>query len=472
MSPLGGSLDWLGLRVLAHGVVGSDVELPVAVWIAQYGAALVLLISFAVLGAAWRTPKFEPPYPGPGADAGPDRGVPRGRPLPAWCQRLADAPATRAALRGVGLVAAAATLIAAAFGPPTAAANPAPTWVYAWFWVGLVPLSLLVGPVWRLLNPLRTLSAALAWLSGDPDGEAVRPLPAGLGYWPAAAGLFAFTWLELAYGEADLPVAVLVFMVVYGLVQLGAATRYGQDWFERGDAFETYSTVIGHLSPFARGADGRLVLCNPLAHLTTLPRAPGMVAFVSIMLGSTGFDGITRTPWWGNVTAGWSTWLLVAVGTAGLAASVGVVALSFTAAVGTGRHLLGDRLPAVAEDGGLARAFVHSLVPIAIGYTIAHYCGFLLLQGQAGYILASDPLGKGWDLFGTIGWQVDFSVANPTAIGLVQVGAIVAGHLLGAVSAHDRAVAMYPSRATTRAQYALLGVMVAYTMVGIGLVVG
>jgi hypothetical protein len=31
---------------------------------------------------------------------------------------------------------------------------------------------------------------------------------------------------------------------------------------------------------------------------------------------------------------------------------------------------------------------------------------------------------------------------------------------------------MYPPRATTRAQYALLGVMVVYTMVGIGLVVG
>jgi hypothetical protein len=463
-----------GLRILAHGVVGSNVDLPVQVWMAQYGAAIVLLVSFAVLGLAWRQPKFEPPYRAADGTVVPDPGprtAPPGRPLPAWCQRLADAPATRRALRALGLAAAAIALFVAAFGPASAVANPAPTWIYAWFWVGLVPLSLLIGPVWRLLNPLRTVSAVLARLSGDPQEGAVRPLPPGLGYWPAAAGLFAFTWLELAYGEADLPIAVLVFMVVYGLAQLGAATRYGRAWFERGDAFEAYSTVIGHLSPVARDADGRLVLCSPLAHLATLPRAPGMVAFVSVMLGSTGFDGVTRMSWWGDLTAGWDLWMVVAVSTAGLAASAGVVALTFTLAVETSKHLLGDRLPAVA-DGGLARAFAHSLVPIAVGYTTAHYFGFLLLQGQAGYILASDPLGRGWDLFGTVHWTIDFSVANPTALGLVQVGAIVLGHLLGAVAAHDRAVALYPPRATTRAQYALLAVMVVYTMLGIGLVVG
>jgi hypothetical protein len=51
---------------------------------------------------------------------------------------------------------------------------------------------------------------------------------------------------------------------------------------------------------------------------------------------------------------------------------------------------------------------VHTLLPIAVGYTLAHYFSLLVLQGQNGYIRASDPSGQGWDLFGTAGW-----VQNP-----------------------------------------------------------
>ena len=50
----------------------------------------------------------------------------------------------------------------------------------------------------------------------------------------------------------------------------------------------------------------------------------------------------------------------------------------------------------------LARAFMHSLVPIALVYVAAHYLTFLVFEGQAIVYLASDPLGEGWDLFGTV----------------------------------------------------------------------
>jgi hypothetical protein len=56
-----------------------------------------------------------------------------------------------------------------------------------------VPASLLLGPVWRLLNPLRTVSAVIARLTGDHVDEEARGAPARFGYWPAAAGLAAFT---------------------------------------------------------------------------------------------------------------------------------------------------------------------------------------------------------------------------------------------------------------------------------------
>src|SRR5215207_7557112 len=122
-----------------------------------------------------------------------------GQPLPDWLQRFVDARATRIGLRALGLVLAVVTVGVAALGPNNSAINPAPTWVYVWFWVGLVPASLLLGPIWRLLNPLRTLSAGLVRLSGDPDEAGTRSLPARLGYWPAAIGLAVFAWLELVY---------------------------------------------------------------------------------------------------------------------------------------------------------------------------------------------------------------------------------------------------------------------------------
>ena len=206
--------------VLAHGIGGRS-DLPVPLWLAQYGAAAALLVSFTVLALFWRTPRLE----GPAARDG--------RPLPDGLRRFADARATRVGLRAVGLLMAVLTVVVAAFGPNNSGTNPAPTWVYVWFWVGLVPASLLLGPVWRLLNPLRTISAGLARLAGDPGQAHARPLPPGLGYWPAAISLVVFAWLELVYPYRDEPYTLLVFILLYAWAQLVAAFRYGQAWYAR-----------------------------------------------------------------------------------------------------------------------------------------------------------------------------------------------------------------------------------------------
>lgn len=103
---------------------------------------------------------------------------------------------------------------------------------------------------------------------------------------------------------------------------------------------------------------------------------------------------------------------------------------------------------------------------------MSHYFSLLVFQGQAGYILASDPLGRGWDLFGTADLVINYATISTTAIALVQVAAIVTGHVIGVVAAHDRAVALFSGADKTRAQYSLLGVMVLYTVGGIALLVG
>ena len=444
--------------VVAHGL-GGRADLPVPLWMAQYGAAAALVVSFAVLTTFWNRPRLE------GQAAG------DGQSLPDWLQRFVDARATRIGLRALGLVLAVVTVGVAALGPNNSAINPAPTWVYVWFWVGLVPASLLLGPIWRLLNPLRTLSAGLAKLSGDPDEAGTRSMPARFGYWPAAVGLAVFAWLELVYLYRDEPFTLLVFFLVYGAVQIIAGLVYGQGWFARGDGFEVYSSLVARLCPISRRPDGRLVLRNPLVNLAGLQPEPGLVAVVCVLLGSTAFDGLSRTRWWTELTLEAGPLASTVIGTAGLLGAIGIVVVTYTAATRAAGQYLRDR-PADDLGDRPEWQFMHSLVPILIGYTIAHYFSLMVFQGQMGYILASDPLGQGWNLFGTANWRMNLTLVSTSAIALIQVGAIVTGHILGVIVAHDRAVDLFKGRDQLRGQYLLLTVMVFYTLSGIALLVG
>ena len=388
------------------------------------------------------------------------RGAEAGRPFPPGLQRFLDSRSARVELRILGLILGALVLFVAWLGPPNSARNPASTWFYVWFWVGLAPLSVLFGPVWRLLNPLRTLAGVLraTVLRGGP----VRELPTGLGYWPAIASLSAFLWLELVYDRADVPDTVAVFLTAYGLVHVAAGVAYGPRWFDRGDGFEVYSSLLAHLAPVGRRADGRLVLRNPLDGLATLRPAPGLVALVCLLLGSTAFDGLTRTRVWGDLTFNVDRTLYLLVGTAGLVLAFQFVLGTYTAVMWLTRRR-------VSEASGIEGRFVHSLVPISLGYTIAHYFSFAVFQGQAGVILAVDPLG--WRPFGP-GGSIDYTVVSARTIAWVQVAAIVIGHIVGVAAAHDRAVATFSERDQRAAQYPLLALMVLYTTGGIALLVG
>jgi hypothetical protein len=117
----------------------------------------------------------------------------------------------------------------------------------------------------------------------------------------------------------------------------------------------------------------------------------------------------------------------------------------------------------------MTRAFAHTLVPIVVAYAVAHYFSFLVFEGQGVLALASDPLGRGWNLFGTAGWIIDYQAVSPRVVSWVQVLAIIGGHVAGVVLAHDRALALFPESDATRSQYPLLVTMVLFTVGGLTL---
>ena len=441
----------------AHGLAG-QTDLPLPAWLFAWAAALVLIASFAALGALWPRPRLQEPR----------------------TRRLLTAPrATRELCGAIGVALYAAVVSSALAGTSVPTANLAPTAIYVAFWVGIPVVSVLLGDVFALFSPWRALYrwiAAAARRASPAFGAAPLSYPERLGYWPAAAGLAAFGWLELAYVDRDVPSTLGALALAYGFVQLIGMSVYGERrWSERADAFGVWFGLCGRLAPL-EGRGRELHLRPPLSGAPRLPRAAGLVALLCVAIGTTTFDGASNGALWvelaprlqdvfGALGAAPTTANELA-GTVGLALAIGAVALLYRVGV-AGIRTLDPRRPAQA----LARDFAHTLIPIAFAYVLAHYFSFLLFQGQSLAYLISDPLGDGSDLFGTASSQVDYTLLSATAIWYVQVAALVAGHVGGLILAHDRALATFRDdpRAALRSQYWLLTVMVGFTCLGLWL---
>jgi hypothetical protein len=434
-----------GGLVLGHGVGGGQ-DLPIPFQYAVVGASWALLISFVVMALAWRRSRF--------------RGDESGVPLPAPVAAVVDSVWTRTALRALTLAFTALFLTALLFGPDRLT-NPTFGVFYVLVWVGIVPASLLLGHVWRLVSPVRLLHTGLArLLRTDPDAG-LSTLPGWVGYWPGALGLLSFVWLELVYPGSTYLNPVRAWLGVYVVVLLAGSVVFGRTWFARADPFEVLSSLAARLSPFGRRVDGVPVLRNPLENLDGLPTGPGLVAVAAVLFGSTGFDSFSESPTWTAYTqsVGVNTVLL---DSAALLGFVLVVAATFslaTMAVGGLGHIERRRLPA---------AFAHSMVPIIVGYFVAHYLTLFVETGQLTLAQLSDPLGTGADLLGTADMGISYFLSlHPAGLAMTKVGAVVVGHLLAVVAAHDRAVRVLPRGRELLGQLPLLVVMVFYTSAGL-----
>jgi hypothetical protein len=347
-------------------------------------------------------------------------------------------------------------------------ANVAPRSVYVVFWVGFTVASAAFGDVWRAVSPFDTLCASGEWARtrlGRPPA-AHRRYPDGWGHWPAAVGLFGFVWLELVYPEPAEPRTVALAIEVYTVAMLAGASIWGRDWLRRGDAFAVYFGLLARLSPFFRGEDTRLRVRPPLSGLAALAPEPGTAAVVFVALGSTSFDGLSRTRFWNGLIAGQDQSALLLLGTLGMLWTIGTAVVLYAGAIRLAGRITGE------QAHRLGQWFLPSLVPIVFAYALAHYFALGVFEVQTTVVLASDPLGHGANYFGTFAWNPNVTFITQRQIAWVQAGSIVIGHVAGVVLAHDRAVARLGPQDATRSQYPLLGAMVVYTVGGLALLFG
>lgn len=427
-----------------HGIASRE-DLPLPFPLIVGAAAAVLIVTFWILLFAWRDPRFK------------ER---KGREMPRLT-RFVDSPWFSRPLRLVVGVLWLLAAVALALGPDRVD-NPIFGFVFVWLWVGLVPLALLFGEVYRRTNPIRLLLRMTGATAPAPVPGAATTIRSRL---PAAAALLAFAWYELVEPmAATLPVlrgaaAAWLAWVIVGVVATSSK------WIAQADPFEAFASTLAKFSPWSRTPAGTVLLINPLRNLASWKSPRHLWLLACVLLGSTLFDAIAGSAWWVRMFQDSSLAPRVA-GTMGLIGTVAIVC---------GLYLL-SIAPLRRPHRSLtqtADALAPGLVPLVAGYFLAHYATMLYLEGQRTAIRMSDPLALGWDWFGIAEAGPNLALlALPTLIALVQVFFIVAGHVSAALVTHDIALRGIGPATAMRSQVPLLVFMVMLTIGGMALMFG
>jgi hypothetical protein len=464
----GGLLGEVILPV-GHALVGRQ-DLPIPEWLFAWGASLVLIVSFVGLSLAWHRARFE-------ADGW--------RPLGAALSRLLVNPVTETLAGVIGVFLLGVVVWSGLQGTEAPDRNFSVTFVFVTAWLGLVVASVLIGDVFRAFNPWRAVARATGGVFKLVAGQSPPPplrYPEQLGRWPAVAGILAFVWFELVYGQQGFqavgltPHSVAVATLAYSAYTFVAMVLFGSErWLDRGEAFSVYFGMFSRLAPL-EVREGRLGLRKWLAGTTSWAAVRGSVALVLLTIGATTFDGASEGALADPISSVFEWFGDLGFGPVAALRTANTLFLALTLAFVTGLFWAGiygmHTVRASISTRRLGSLFAHAFIPIALAYLAAHYFSLVLFQEQAQFTyLLSDPLGEGSNYFGTAGPDsggIDYGLISATGIWYVQVAALVVGHVTALVLGHDRAISLHgDTRLAARSQYWMLALMVGFTSLGL-----
>lgn len=430
--------------VWAHGI-GGRLDLPVPVSYFVVAAGLALVISFLALSALWPIPRLQD--------------GPLQRPLrlrASWLGGLL------AILGVIGLSLVIGQLVPKLFGLETTRGRPtiAPVLVFVVMWL-IIPFgSAFAGNWYAAINPWDNL-ARWSGLGVEKD----RPRTVEVGIWPATLAFVVFAWFELISPDSGSPAALGWAALAYSLyVFIFMAVMGREEGLVSADLFTSYNRIFSAISPLGRNAEGGLIWRGWLRALPVMKEWNGLPAFILVAIGTVSYDGASGTTWFRSITGDFGT--KMAGQTLLLLGTVAIVFGAYWLASWTAARMVGNTTAAV-----VARRFAHTLVPIALAYAVAHYATLIIFEGQQVIAAISDPFALGWNLFGTADRAVDYFITASEPIWYFQVVAIVVGHVLGVILAHDRALADFGKNAV-RSQYAMLLLMVGLTSLGLLILAG
>jgi hypothetical protein len=386
-------------------------------------------------------------------------------------------------LRLVGLFCLALAIVSGFAGSPNPFTNINMTLFWIVFVLGCYYAVAVIGDLYAVLNPWQSIVVGMEFFVPQAFTARLR-YPERLGYYPALVLYAAFIWVEL-FGHTQ-PRSLAVLLTLYtGVNLVGAALLGRRAWFEYGEFFAVLFRLAGLLAPVQylqeQGREAyRVRLRLPFAGL--LHERAGhasLLLFVLFTLSSTAFDGIHQTlPW---VTLFWKhlypaldavmhrpysvfvryyyywQWLMLFVSP-----------LVYLAVYALFVRIAGLSARSTVPTRELMRAFALSLVPIAFVYNVTHYYTLIASQGTQVLRMISDPLGRGWNLFGTAGVLGEPVILEAGTVWHTQVALILVGHIVGVYLAHVEALRVFgDGRRAALSQLPMLLLMVLFTTLGL-----
>ena len=350
--------------------------------------------------------------------------------------------------------------------------NPLSLFVWTIWWIGFVSVQGVLGNLWRWVNPWTGPVALTRKLLS------IRPflrLPAQMGHVLAILTFLGFAAVLLADPAPADPTRLAGYVGGYWLFAYLGLLAFGPRWLLRAEGISMLMRNYSRMALIGRA--GRRVALGVPGWQVLVRRTPpiGVAVFTLLMLGSGSFDGLNETFWWFGLIGinplefpGRS--MVITQNLIGLVIANCALVAVFVAAVWMGLKLVDGQI-------GLTRAFclfAPTILPIALGYHIAHYLTSFLVDGQYALVAISDPLANGADYLGLghhfVSTGFFKNQASVRVIWLTQAGVVVAGHILAVMLAHAIALRQFGTNkraALSQAPLALF--MVLYTLFGLWL---
>ena len=343
-------------------------------------------------------------------------------------------------------------------------ANPLPVLIWSVWWIAVPVIQAVFGNLWRFINPWTGLLSSR-------KSKAMIELPEWLGTLPAMITFLAFAIFQVADIAPDDPDRLATIVLAYWAWTLIMALIFGDAWLARCEPFTLYFNWLAKLSCLWRDRDVRIAM--PGTRIIDAEPARYLALFLFAALGAGSFDGLNETFWWlaqiginplefpGRSAVIWPN-------TIGLLVGICALGAVFSSAVWLGLRLVKSQ----RSFATLLPRLALSLLPIALGYHIAHYLTSFLVGSQYALLVATDPLARGQDLLGIEPFYVTTSFFNVPStvemIWLTQAAAIVIGHILAVLVSH--AIALNALNSHTKAivsQLPIAAFMIAYTFFGL-----
>jgi hypothetical protein len=351
-------------------------------------------------------------------------------------------------------------------------ANPLPVFFWTIWWIGFIALQGLFGDLWRWLNPW---TGPVAILRKATNIQPFMRFSTRLGYSDAILIFMLFVAFLLADPAPADPERLAGVIGGYWLFTLLAVLAFGPRWLRRVEGISVVLRIYAGMGIFGR--KGNRIAIGLFGWQAIKQRTPpiGIAVLILFMLGSGSFDGLNETFWWLGLIGinplefpGRSA--VITQNLTGLVLANIWLISAYALSIWLGLALIRSTVP-------LSRAFcifAPSILPIALGYHIAHYFPSFLVDSQYAMLVATDPMGTGADFLqlGTYYVTTGFfnSQDSVRLIWLTQAAAVVGGHILAVMMAHAIALRHFGStRHAVLSQSPLVLFMVLYTLFGLWL---